>query len=72
MVNPFSGYGYKPTSPVKKVGGPTGTVTAVPITPEIKTRLERRLKNADDDGELAKVVRDAAKYGVDWSHLLPK
>jgi hypothetical protein len=55
--------------------GPQGTVGAVPIlqiTPEISKRLERRVQNAGDDEELSRVVRDAAKYGVDWSYLLGK
>jgi hypothetical protein len=44
----------------------------LPINPSIAKRFQRRLENATDDAALARVVRDAAKYGVDWSHYLAK
>jgi hypothetical protein len=44
----------------------------LPITPQIRARMEKRVGMADDDVELERVVRDAAKYGVDWTHLIAK
>lgn len=55
---------------VQGTGGGGGTAKALPITPEIRARFERRLKKADSDKELKKVIQDAARYGVDWSHML--
>lgn len=37
------------------------------ITPQIRTRMERRLQNAEGDDQLQRVIKDAARYGVDWS-----
>ena len=52
-------------------GGPSNNaVPVIPITPQIASNFQRRLSNADNDDDLTKIVRDAAKYGVDWSHLL--
>ena len=41
-----------------------------PITPDIADEFHRRLREADSDDELHGVVKDAARYGVNWSHLL--
>jgi hypothetical protein len=52
-----------------------GTVSPSPplqITPQIANRFQRRLQNANSDDELTSIVNDAAKYGVDWSHMLNK
>lgn len=38
------------------------------ITPAIAARMQRRLENAESDEQLQRVIKDAAKYGVDWSH----
>lgn len=38
------------------------------ITPAIAARMQRRLQNAQSDEETQRVIKDAAKYGVDWSH----
>lgn len=43
-------------------------------TPEVKVRMERRFKRAVEEGDdftMTKLVKDAAKYGVDWSRYLP-
>lgn len=40
------------------------------ITPKIAQGFRDRLKNADSDDDLRGIVSDAAKYGVDWSHML--
>jgi hypothetical protein len=53
-------------------GGAVGAGQPLPITPDIAARFQRRLQSADDDEALARVVRDAARYGVDWSHMLGK
>lgn len=37
------------------------------ITPAIAARMERRLRNAESDEQIQRVIKDAAKYGVDWS-----
>jgi len=37
------------------------------ITPAIAARMQRRLENAESDEQLQRVIKDAAKYGVDWS-----
>ncbi len=42
------------------------------ITPQIAARFQNRAQNASDDNALRRVVNDASKYGVDWSHLLNK
>lgn len=39
---------------------------------KLKRRMEKRLANADTDEELGRVVKQAAKHGVDWSHMLEK
>jgi hypothetical protein len=57
---------------VMPVGGPQGTVRPIPITPRIQQSFQKRLRNAGDDEELARIVRDAARYGVDWSYMLAK
>lgn len=44
----------------------------VPLTPDIRKRLERRAKRVDNDEDIRRVVKDAAKHGVDWSHLMEK
>ena len=44
----------------------------LPITPEIRRRFQKRLENAESDDHVRRVVRDAARYGVDWSHHLPE
>jgi hypothetical protein len=46
-----------------------GYGTAVPSARTIKS-LQRRVQTADSDEELARVVRDAGRYGVDWSYML--
>jgi hypothetical protein len=64
-VRPYAG-GANPTGlPRLKFGN-------LPITPQIKARMEKRVGNAQDDVELERVVRDAAKYGVDWTYMLAK
>lgn len=82
MDNPLTALG-KQTGPNLNVPQ-TGTAPAIvpppmqiaqaaptlPITPEIAARFRKRLIDADNDEALKKVVRDAAKYGVDWSHML--
>jgi hypothetical protein len=40
----------------------------LPITPQIRARFERRQK--DEGTDVHKLVKDAAKYGVDWSYML--
>jgi len=45
-------------------------VKPLEITPAIRARMQARAANAVDDNALRSVVRDAARYGVDWSHLL--
>jgi hypothetical protein len=42
------------------------------ITPQVTQRFQRRLQNAGSDEELERIVGDAAKYGVDWSHMLDR
>ena len=63
--------------PIQQVGGPNNNAVApVPmmpqITPQIARRFQKRLENAGSDDELARVIRDAAKYGVDWSMHGPR
>ena len=45
-------------------------MTYLPITPAIAARMLRRLENAESDEQLQRVVKDAAKYGVDWSQYV--
>jgi hypothetical protein len=56
---------------IKKAdGGDTGgmsDVQPVQITPQIRARMERRLQDAEGDEEVQRVIKDAARYGVDWS-----
>jgi hypothetical protein len=40
------------------------------ITPAIAARMQRRLENAESDEQLQRVVKDAAKYGVDWTQYV--
>jgi hypothetical protein len=37
------------------------------ITPQVQARFQRRLENTEN---IEQVVKDAAKYGVDWSYML--
>jgi hypothetical protein len=57
---------------IKKAdGGDTGGMSDVQplqITPQIRARMERRLQNAEGDEEVQRVIKDAARYGVDWSN----
>ena len=47
-------------------GGPAAPVIPVlPITPQTQQRLQRRWQNADSDDELRRVIKDAARYGID-------
>jgi hypothetical protein len=41
-------------------------------TPEAKRRFERRYERVENDEQLVQLVKDAAEYGVDWTHLLPE
>jgi hypothetical protein len=49
------------------VGGSELARPILPITPEVSRRMKKRLENAGDDEAVKRVIRDAAKYGVDWS-----
>jgi hypothetical protein len=41
--------------------------TYLPITPQVRARFQRRIENTEN---MEKVVKDAAKYGVDLNYLL--
>lgn len=74
MAHPYKSHAHK--GDPKWVGGIKkydigGAVRPVPMTPDVASRMQRRLQNAGGDDDVRRVVNDAAKYGVDWSHLLP-
>jgi hypothetical protein len=56
----------------QNTGGSELARPILPITPEISRRMKKRLENAGDDEAAKRVIRDAAKYGVDWSQHGPK
>lgn len=56
-------------------GGPRWQFPSPPykeILPGTAKRFQRRLDNSGSDEELTRIVRDAAKYGIDWTHMLAK
>jgi hypothetical protein len=67
LMQLFSGFGQE--APVQLAQNNTPPLE---ITPQIAQRFQRRLENANTDDALRRLVNDASKYGVDWSHLLNK